>query len=61
MTQLDIIVLSVIVWTFTSVTYLVHRHTERAIIKQRIKVYNEHGKKHDDDIFNHNEYRDNIK
>jgi hypothetical protein len=55
MTQLDIIVLSVIVWTFTSVTYLVHRHTERAIIKQHIKVYIEHGKKHDVNIFNLND------
>jgi len=61
MPLIDIIVLAVLIWTISSVSYLIHRHTERAIIKQRIEEYNKHSKKHDNDIFNHNEYRDNIK
>jgi hypothetical protein len=52
MPLVDIIVLSVIIWTVGATAYIIHRHTERGIIRKRLEMYDELSKTHDNDIFN---------
>jgi hypothetical protein len=52
MPLVDIIVLAVIMWTVAVACYLIHRHTERGIIRKRLEMYDELSKTHDSNIFN---------